>query len=150
MIYINNFSDSILIHAKHAVPILSRRKIIVEAWNWLKNFVCVYMINKMPFNEPFFCQFSGFTHKEISPSSLQNERKRKHLGCICERNLEFSYLLEKIRSVFIAKEWYSVRQHPDIATSAIVIWLWPSTILVLDWKNFIRNSIRAVWVKMVS
>lgn len=56
------------------------------------------------------------------------------------------YLLEEIRSIFVAKKWHGICQHPDIATAAIIIRFRPSSIFIFDRKYFIHFTLRAVRV----
>lgn len=52
--------------------------------------------------------------------------------CMFKNKFEKKNLLEKIFSIFVAKKWYSVREHPNISTTTIVIGFTPFAI-------FIRN-----------
>jgi len=44
--------------------------------------------------------------------------------------ISYFYLLEKILIIFVSKKWHGVREHPNVTTSAIVIWFAPFAIFV--------------------
>lgn len=59
------------------------------------------------------------------------------------------YSLEVISSVFVAEEGNRVGQHPDVAATAVVIWLRPPAILVLHRQGVVLDPLlRPVRIEM--